>query len=1034
MEPHMHKNLFVILSDIHIRKTNKDEILNKMCVFIKTLNAIQKLGDYNKIIIMASGDLAFSGQKEEYAYLENVFEELATNYDLIMCPGNHDHDFSSYTSPITRNHLLKMDVEHQDEESIAMIKKGMDNFFEFKDRLQTFTPKKVTPLSECYDIPTPLTGITIATFNSAWCSMLNERGGDIKFPVKFLPRVDKDNNNVLFFHHPLSWFEPDNQKAIRNIIREDYSIIVTGHEHLNDNFKIVGESNSCLMIEAMPFDDPNIEENGFLTFEIEESTVNIKSYIWNEGEFKPGKSYNKNEILKSHSISNSNATVNYDYYTSLLDIGVHYIHPDKDSIDLNDVFIYPNLKVLSEENKLDMKKISSSNILQSDNNKILLIGDEYCGKSTLLRKLFIDAIDSNQTPLLIEGSSIRNGNVEYDKIISRAVAKQYDNLNGVDFINLKCEKVLLLDGFEYIKGDRKSISSFLTKSDNIFDKILITVSDTYDFSGSELLGDSYFDDSFYKYEILKLGHRLRYELVNKWNQIKEECCQDNSVLIYKNNHAVKTITKIIGRNYVPSTPFFLLTLLQSMESGNALEASANTYGYYYEYLITQSLGNASVKKEELDELFSYVKNLSNYFFTNNLKDDSKDSLWNFNRDFCDDYGIKIDFEGRLRLLVNAKILEKKEGDYYKFKYPYVYYFFIAKYLSDTIKSPETIDIIDNLVSTLGRRKSMSILMFLTHHSRDDSILDKVVLQAKSLFSESTPYRLDIDTQFVNKIVNKLPMTPMTFERQNLIELRKRLETQKDNIEDGSEHDYDSIINREDNDEDNVTSTHSVQTNQEQGNVDEANNFIKDMNLTFKSLEILGQLSRNYYGSLKVSQKKILLEEAIKAPLRSLDYFFSLVDQNTESSIDLIEIKILEKLQSKFDGNTENTMREIARKLMFEMIFGLCFFFITKISASIGSTNLQQVIDDVCDEMDSNAGKLIKLATMLELGNAVSIEQLKRSLNEFEKNPLSDRLTKAIILNYLYMFERTDKDAQQICSIAGINFGNVSKQIGLERLK
>lgn len=149
---------------------------------------------------------------------------------------------------------------------------------------------------------------------------------------------------------------------------------------------------------------------------------------------------------------------------------------------------------------------------------------------------------------------------------------------------------------------------------------------------------------------------------------------------------------------------------------------------------------------------------------------------------------------------------------------------------------------------------------------------------------------------------------------------------------------------------------------------------------------------------------------------------------------MIEMKILEKLQAKIESNTENAMREVARKLMFEMIFGLCFFFVTKISASIGSTNLQQVIDDVCDDMSSNAGKLIKLATMLELGNSVSIEQLRRSLSEFEKNHLSDRLTKSIVLNYLYMFERSDKDAQQICSLAGINFGNVSKQIGLERLK
>ncbi|HAL9907231.1 TPA: hypothetical protein H7W45_004632 [Escherichia coli] len=70
----MPKNLFVILSDIHIKISNKEDILHKFEIFIKTLNAIRKLGDHHKIIILVSGDLAFSGKAEEYDYLEGVFE------------------------------------------------------------------------------------------------------------------------------------------------------------------------------------------------------------------------------------------------------------------------------------------------------------------------------------------------------------------------------------------------------------------------------------------------------------------------------------------------------------------------------------------------------------------------------------------------------------------------------------------------------------------------------------------------------------------------------------------------------------------------------------------------------------------------------------------------------------------------------------------------------------------------------------------------------------------------------------------------
>lgn len=1026
----MKKSIFINLSDIHVKQSNVHTIRAKLDSFLATINGIKKLGGYSKVIILVSGDISYSGKMEEYELIENYFEEMATSYDLIMCPGNHDHDFSKYESNIARNQLLKLEPEQQDRETISICTKGMQDYNSFEEKYTTFKPDINTPLSKQYKISNEDLTINITTLNTAWCSQIHEHGGDIIFPIKFLPEIDKNNVNILFFHHPLSWFEPDNQKAIRNNTRDNYSIILTGHEHLNDHFKIIGETNSCLMIEAMPFDDAWVRENGFITFEINNSDVSINTYHWEEGKFEHKGSFNKHEILKTNSISNESAFVNMDFYKGLIDIGVNYIHPDKDVLDLNDLFIYPNLKVLNEENKFDMKKISSESILESDNKKILLIGDEYCGKSTLLKKIFIDSISKNKLPLLIDGNAIRNSRLEYDKIINRHVKKQYDGLDGINYVNLTGERVLLLDGFDLVKGDKTSITAFLTTSYSIFNKIIITVNDTFDFSGSELLGESYFDSEYTKYEILKLGHRLRYELVNKWNQLKEECQNENGVLIYKNNHAVRTITKVLGKNYVPSTPFFLLTLLQSMESGNALEVSANTYGYYYEYLITQSLGNASVKKEELDEFFNYVKELSFYFFDKNIKDESKQALWDFNFNFCKIYGVKIDFDNRFKLLVKAKILETKDGEYYKFKYPYVYYFFIAKYLSDTIRSDTTTSIIDNLVTSLGRRRSMSILMFLTHHSRDESILDKVVNQAQKLFSNSKPTALELDTKFINLIVDKLHFAPVTYESQNRLELRKKIESEKDEIDDGEVKNYESLIVQDSNDDGDYDDSELIQPKPEV----EVNDFLRDMNLSFKSLEILGQLSRNYYGSLKVTQKKKLLEEAIKAPLRSLDYFLTLIEENAESSLEMVEKRILEKLMGKSDENTEKQMKEVAKRFLFEMLTSLSFFFITKISSSIGSINLQQVIDDVCDEMDSNAGKLIKLATMLELGNAVSVDQLRRFIQNMKPNHLTERLMKSIVLNYLYMFERTDKEAQQICSIAGINYGAVAKQIGFEKLK
>ncbi|WP_420272352.1 hypothetical protein, partial [Klebsiella michiganensis] len=62
-----------------------------------------------------------------------------------------------------------------------------------------------------------------------------------------------------------------------------------------------------------------------------------------------------------------------------------------------------------------------------------------------------------------------------------------------------------------------------------------------------------------------------------------------------------------------------------------------------------------------------------------------------------------------------------------------------------------------------------------------------------------------------------------------------------------------------------------------------------------------------------------------------------------------------------------------------------------------------------------------------------IEHLKALLQGIDKNPIADNLVKSIILNYLYMFERSDAEVQQICALAEISYNSVSKQIGLEKI-
>ncbi|WP_199579675.1 hypothetical protein, partial [Streptomyces sp. CRB46] len=98
-----------------------------------------------------------------------------------------------------------------------------------------------------------------------------------------------------------------------------------------------------------------------------------------------------------------------------------------DNIFLDDLFVYPDLKKLNNEIEktdifIDAKKIfEHGNFL---NKKILVLGDEQSGKTTLSKVIYKRALANGLFPVLIEGDSIKSAQ-DYEKTINKAISTQY---------------------------------------------------------------------------------------------------------------------------------------------------------------------------------------------------------------------------------------------------------------------------------------------------------------------------------------------------------------------------------------------------------------------------------------------------------------------------------------------------------------------------------------------------------------------------------------------------------------------------------
>jgi hypothetical protein len=1004
----MQNTLFINLSDIHIKTQGNEQIIAKLNSFCGYVETLRQKGEYKNVVVMVSGDIAFSGIKEEYDLIKPIFNEIGKFAKLIVCPGNHDHDFTNCSK--TRLNMLNTPLHDIEDDLIEFVVKGQKEYFSFESEVTSLSPSKNSALSKQYDIDEYL---DIQCLNTAWCSTLKEKGGTLKLPVDKILSPKPEKINILFFHHPLSWFEPNNQKDIRNYITENFDLIITGHEHVADSFKVTTENTTSLMVESISFDDPMINDNGFLSFIIRDNDVYIEKHVWENNSFSVTKTMSKSEVISASSKSLNGLELNLNFYKSLKDIGAGFIHSNQDELYLNDLFVYPNINIQSENN--DRLKSKSAKLLLTDESlkKTIITGEECSGKSTLLKKLYLEYLDNHHLPVLLDGLNINKAKKLELKLIESELSNQYENLTYQNFVENKKEKVLIIDNFDSIKGNSKELGMNMSKVMAIFDKVLITVSDSYDLGDSRIISDNIFVN-FEKVEILRLGFRLRLELINKWNSLKDECQNSKDELVTRNDIATRTINGIIGKNYIPSSPLFLLTMLQSIDSGTASDMNTSSYGYYYQYLITTSLGNSGIKKEQLDEMFNYIKELSYHFYANKIKEDSSTNLWDFNSTFCKVYGLKVDAGSRLKKLVKAKVLTccSKEQTY-SFKYPYIYYFFIAKYLAESLSEETTQDIIEKLIESLNVNKNMNILMFLTHHSKDKLILKKIISRSQQLFENEKMANLDMDSMFIDNIVNSLPTIDYDADNSDTLENRLEVEDRKD-----QSHPEHVKIDPELEDEDQYENSKAV-------------DLVQELNLSFKSLELLGQLSRNYYGSLKADQKSELIEEAISAPLRGIGAVFSVLNKNPDETLELIKTAITNKISDSQDID-DKKVDQFAREALFNLMGNISYGFIKKIASSIGNVNLMPVIEGLTQRVDTNAHKLIYLATKLDMGNYVTPESVKKLIQTIEQNALSSTLTKALILNYLYMYEVKDDVVQKLCKVADINYKPISTKLLLEK--
>ncbi len=205
------------------------------------------------------------------------------------------------------------------------------------------------------------------------------------------------------------------------------------------------------------------------------------------------------------------------------------IHPNKDDLVLDDVFTYPDLEYVENE---DRKKISSNTLLDlgTEYNKCIIFGEDLAGKTSLAFTLQKNLNEKGMIPLYIKAEEIKHSDFnKFSNVLVRKFEKQYsdDQVSVEAFKRILAEErqtlIIIIDNFESLAIKREVAQSlfFIMLNEN-FENIFLFANMSIEIEVMAKSETKEMLQGFKAFRIKQLGHVLRDELIEKWLTVEQK--------------------------------------------------------------------------------------------------------------------------------------------------------------------------------------------------------------------------------------------------------------------------------------------------------------------------------------------------------------------------------------------------------------------------------------------------------------------------------------------------------------------------------
>ena len=216
-------------------------------------------------------------------------------------------------------------------------------------------------------------------------------------------------------------------------------------------------------------------------------------------------------------------------------------------------------------------------------------------------------------------------------------------------------------------------------------------------------------------------------------------------------------------------------------------------------------------------------------------------------------------------------------------------------------------------------------------------------------------------------------------------------------------------------------TKKIETEYQEQNLNESYELTEDItNLTqiaiitkaIRTLDILGQLTKKYWGELKGDDKYNLAEETFLLGLRTLNFHFSLVNGSIEGLIAHVKKLLLKRYQ--IEDFTSGNIEAISGNFIFSLCSTATFAILKRIANAIGSEKLSDTYNEIEQRHPYNSVALINAGIKLDHFSGFPMSDLEGLKLKNEKNILAQVVIRKFLIDHMYMYDLGYEKRQQIC--------------------